>query len=312
MAIHLVYAKGYRTHAPHVITWELTRRLRPRYEVVVHDLLEHGTIVPRPGDVLLGHPQPDPDTIFQRSFRQSGWAKRIVMTPFSHAMPDLCGWMDDLVTQADAYLAICGRYWTATLGASRFAHWAPKLRRLDLAVNPAHFPPIKQNFNPPGRRRFLYIGYVGPAKGTDYLCALADGNPDLHFAWIGGGTMPSQRVHTLGSHDFNLREAQELVATFDFVIATGRSDANPTTLLEGLSWGLAPVCTPQSGYVDEPWLTNIPLDDVAGASAILRQLNEAPEAELAGRVAAGRAALQRHYTWERFAADVEAALTVGG
>jgi glycosyltransferase involved in cell wall biosynthesis len=308
MTIHLVYAKGVRTGAPHAITNELAARLRASADVRVYDLAEVRTIVPQSGDVLIGHPHHDPRTVFASSVSHPGWARRIVMCPFSHAQVELNGWMDGLVDRADTFLAITGKYWLETMATSAFSHWQYKTRRLDLAVNPEHFPPIKTRWNPPGRRKFLYIGYTAPAKGTDYLVSLAEALPWLNVGWIGGGFMPTGRIDVLGPCDFNLPEARRLVAGYDFILATGRSDANPTTLLEGLAWGLVPVCTPQSGYRGEPWVINIPLDDVDRAAAILQRLNDAPEEELAATVARGRAELRSHYTWDRFAADVRSAL----
>lgn len=310
MTVHFIYAKGLRTNAPHSITNELAPRLRELGDVQVYDLAEMQTIRPAQGggDILLGHPHPDPRSVFQASFVQPGWKKRVVICPFSHRLPELNGWMEALVDEADLFLAITGKYWFETVDASLFSHWKHKMRRLDLAVNPRWFPPIKKAWNPAGSRRFLYIGYTGPAKGTDYLCALAEANPAIHFAWMGGGFMPSARIETLGPCDFNLPEAAALVGSFDFVISCGRSDANPATLLEALAWGLVPVCTPQSGYQGEPWLVNIPNEDVAGASAVLQRLNEASESELDERVARGRSELARHYTWDRFGRDVVAAL----
>ncbi|HVT81896.1 MAG TPA: hypothetical protein VHM90_14715 [Phycisphaerae bacterium] len=309
MAVIFIYARGLRASAPHSITNELAPRLRAAFgDVKVYDLSQIATIVPQEGDILIGHPHQDVRTAFQASIGQRGWKRRAVLCPFSHAHLELNGWMDQLVEQADLFLAITGKYWFDTMEDSPLSHWKYKTRRLDLAVNPKWFPAVKRGWNAPGKRKFLYIGYTAPAKGTDYLCQLADANPALHFGWMGGGFMPTPRVEILGPSDFNLPESLRLVASFDFIIACGRSDANPTTLLEGLAWGLVPVCTPQSGYRNERWLVNIPLDNVEAASAVLQRLNTAPEEELNAIVARGRAELERHYTWDRFGNDVVAAL----
>ncbi len=312
MTLHFVYARGIRTSAPHSITQELLPRLRaatpPFGDVILHDLADLRTLTPSSNgnDILLGHPHPDPRTIFAASLRHPGWKRRIVLCPYSHALLELNGWMDDLIEHADTFLAITGKYWFDSMGDSALSHWRYKTRRLDLAVNPQWFPAVKRAWNPPGQRRFLYIGYAAPAKGTDYLAALADANPDLHFGWIGGaGPIPSSSaIEMHGPCDFNLTESLRLIASYDFLISCGRSDANPTTILEALAWGLVPVCTPQSGYQNEKWLVNIPLDDLPIASALLHELNHAPESELSAAISAGRAELSTHYTWDRFGDDV--------
>lgn len=312
MTIHLVYAKGIRTSAPHVITRELAVRLGKHAAVKVYDLAERRVIVPERGDVLIGHPHTDPASVLAASFSQGGWAKRIVMCPYSHGIPEICAWVDDLVCAADRFLAITGNHWFETMERTLFSHWKYKTRQLDLAVDPRYFPALKSRWNLAGKRRFLYIGYAAPAKGTDYLGALAEANAGIHFGWIGGGAMGSNRIEVLGPCDFNLPEARELVAGYDFLITTGRSDANPTTILEALAWGIVPVCTAESGYRGQAWVVNVPLDDVAGASRILQELNAAPEAELTERVEAGRRELAQHFTWDRFADDVLAAVREPG
>jgi len=57
-------------------------------------------------------------------------------------------------------LAITGNAWMKRLKDSPFQHWEPKIVHVDLAVDRADFPIIKKNFNPAGKRRFLYIGHT--------------------------------------------------------------------------------------------------------------------------------------------------------
>lgn len=299
MTVHFVYIKGDSISTPAAITNEVAARLALRFALKVYDWAERITIHPEPGDVLIGHPSLDDDTVFNTSFYQPGWARRIVFSPFAHAMLEYNGYTDPFAVEAELYLAICGKYWFDTNESSKTSHWHYKMVHCDLAVNREHFPQIKHSFNPPGRRRFLYIGRPGACKGTDYLAALAQANPTVDFGWCGQGHIPSPRITAYGLQDFRTTEAKQLVANYDFLITCGRSDANPTTILESAAWGLIPVATLQSGYCGDDWLVNIPLDDVTGASAVLRRLNECPEVELLRRQAAGFHQLDRHYNWDR-------------
>src|SRR5262245_18551823 len=120
MTIHLVYAKGIRRITPQAITRELAAFLADRFPVKVYDLAEIGTIHPEPGDILLGHPQRDPRTIFTSSFHQPGWARRIIMCPYSHGIPEICAWLDPLMEEADSFLAITGKPWFDTMDESVF------------------------------------------------------------------------------------------------------------------------------------------------------------------------------------------------
>lgn len=328
MTVHFVYNKGPFLKTPETIMHELSRRLAGRCHLKTYSTLERGTIMPSPGDILLGHPSRYArDSIFNRSFEQDGWAKKIVFCPFSHAMPRDAAAIDPLVDRADHYLALCGPWWFDTMGDSLLSHWRYKTMRCDLGINRSDYPLTKTGFNPPGQRRFLYIGNAGPMKGVDYFCALAEANPHLSFGWIGwqgpgqrpAGTLrreyrPLERrllsgpVITHGGANWRDRASTDLVASHDFLLTCGRSDSNPTTILEATAWGLVPVAPVQCGYYGDDWLLNIPLDDIVGASSVLNALNMAPEAELVARQAAGLRRLDSHYTWDRAADQIMACI----
>jgi hypothetical protein len=306
--IHLVYAPGNHICAPFSITNEVAARLREHYEVIIHDFEGSDTILPKPGDVLLGHPHPKPGKTFANSFWQSGWSKRIPLIPFSFGLPsfqaDFDGYLDPLVEHADCFLAICGTYWSQTLKESVFSHWESKYIQVDLAVRRDHYPVIKDRFNPAGSRRFVYIGTARDYKGTNFLAKLARHNRNLDIGWIGLAPAKYKNIQLHGQMDFAEPAAKELLKSYDFLLTCGRSDANPTTILEAAAWGMIPVCTPQSGYWHEDWFANIPLDDVKGASKILQALNVADQSKLMQMQQSGIAALDRHYNWDRFANQV--------
>ena len=308
MTIHFIYVKGDSIGTPFAITNELSARLSQKYPIIVYDWQEKTTIYPAPGDILLGHPHPIANTIYRRSFRQQGWSKRILLCPFAHAIPEYIAFLDETVCEANCYLAICGEYWTDTIKDSIVSHWLNSIRRIDLAVRSDHFPFMKTSFNPPGQRLFVTVGRLGENKGSDYLACLARSAPDLSFSWIGGDKFTSSEVQGLGAFDFRERRALDILAKHDFIIQCGRSDANPTTLLEGASLGLIPVCTPQSGYYNTPWIINIPLDNIDKAIEILRGLNSAPECHLIDLQFKARADLENHFNWDRFAEQVIATI----
>jgi glycosyltransferase involved in cell wall biosynthesis len=182
---------------------------------------------------------------------------------------------------------------------------------VDLAVDRLDFPRVKGDLAEPGKRRFLYVGNTAPPKNVGYLSAIARAMPEATVSWAGPGRA-IDGVRSLGVLDFSTADAKGIVASHDFLLTVGNSDANPTTVLEAMAWGLVPVCTPQSGYEDEPGIVNVPLDDVPGAVAVLRRLQSASAAELETLRARNDEALERRYTWDRFAAQVEGAITSEG
>lgn len=308
--IHLVYPHDRgKISAPHVIGWRLADFLARDYEVWLHDWDRREPIRPTAGDVLIGHLNPDPGTVVARSLRQPGWGRKLLLGPFN-LDPRQVAFIDRSIGFADVFCAITGPYWAAKVPTSRFAHWGPKFRPIDLAVDPADYPRIKRAFNPRGSRSILYVGHTRWQKNPRYLEAIAERLPGVTFGWCGAGRRPLRGFQPLGSQDFASEAGRALVARHDFTITVGAFDANPTTILESMAWGLIPVCTPTSGYAGIPSIVNVPLDDADGAAAVLRRLLDAEEAELVALQERNFALVRDQYTWERFgraiAAQVEA------
>ena len=306
--MHLVYPHSERISTPDSIGRELGQRLETRYEVIYYDWSDRGVIVPEPGDVLVGHPHPNPKTIFRRSLRQNGWRRRLMLAPFEHGDLRQIAFEDALVARCDLILAITGPYWFRTVGESACSHWRPKMAHLDLAIDRGDFTPLKESFAGPGRRRIVYIGHKGGYKNTPYLSAIAALVPEAEFAWMGGGAGTIRGLTALGRIDFSTQAGRDLIGQFDFLLTVGKADANPTTILEAMAWGLIPICTPTSGYEGIPSIPNVPADDPAASASIIRRLLMADEVDLVAMREENWRLLDEHYTWDRFAAQVREAI----
>lgn len=309
--IHLVYPHGQRISAPDSIGRELGRRLERRYRVRYYDWDEGIAIKPEPGDVLLGHPHPRAETTFRLSLRQPGWHRRLMIFPFNHGDLKQVAFADAIVPYCDRVLAITGDYWFKSIAGSRCSHWLPKMTHLDLAVDRADFPPLKSGFSPIGSRRVVYIGSTVWFKNTGYLSEIAGLLPETDVGWIGHAPEGIRNLTPLGQFDFASPEGKLAVAQFDLTLAVGTADANPTTILESMAWGLIPLCTPQSGYEGIPSLPNVPLGDARAAAGVVRRYLEAPESELLAMRSANWELLDEHYNWDRFAAEVVEAIEAG-
>lgn len=308
MTVHWVYPTGPQIKTPEAIGRNVAARLRARgWEVVQHGWDDLGRIEPRPGDVLVGHPHYAGGTVFRESARRPGWRRVIAVAPYAHGLPEQVAWFDRVLPVCDLFLAITGPYWFRRVERSPFAHWRPKMVHLDLAIDPADFPRVKRSFHPPGRRKLLYVGDAGWQKNIPYLSAIARRIAPIEVAWA-GGKVGIDGVRPLGFLDFATDAARAVVAEHDFLVTVGRSDANPTTLLEAASWGLVPVCTPQSGYEDEPGFVNVPLDDVEAAARVLRELQACPPERLEALRAENDARLAAHFTWDRFTRQIVEAI----
>ena len=309
--VHFVYPRDADRHSsPYCIGNEVGDRLQRDYDVRFYGWRDTVTIQPGSGDVLLGHPHWRRDSVFDRSVRQPGFARRILMAPYVDDLRQVA-FYDRHMDRCDLFLAITGNYWFDRVEQSAMRRWRPRMRHLDLAVDRAHFPFVKQRFNPAGARRFVYIGHTAHNKNVGYLARLQRDCADADISWIGRGRKKIPGVHPLGFMDFRDPKSLEAVSAFDFMITVGAMDANPTTILEAMAWGLVPVVTMQSGYEHRPGIVNIPLDDAAGAQAVFHRLQNAADAELMTLQHQGQQAIDTLYRWDRFYAQVRAAIDGG-
>jgi hypothetical protein len=290
MTIHFVYPYDPRQiAAPWSIGNQVAAGLRAHgYDVQQYDWEDCGTIEPKLGDVLLGHPHPADGFVFRNSLHR-GWGRVVALAPFNGSEANrtfAATWLDDV----DHFLAICGPHWAAQL--------LPKSSAVDMAVDRAAYPRVT-NFAEPGKRSIAYIGCTVPDKGTDVLAELST-RLDAKVYHFGYGVVGGAVVEC-GHHDF-----KRGAPVVDFVIATGRNDANPTSILEGACWGMIALCTPESGWGEDVAL-RLEHDDMAER---VNFLLGAPTGLLEERRAVVDAALPE-YSWDRFVDKVIEAIGGG-
>ena len=302
--VHLVYPVGNRISTPDAIGRNLKLSIEKFYEVKTYNYDQLKTIHPGNADVLIGHWHPNPLTVFRMSAKKKGWKRVLALAPFC---PDPTGWQNafgnKIIEKCDRYLAITGNAWMKRLKESPFQHWEPKIIHLDLAVDRSDFPFIKKNFSPAGKRSFLYIGHTKWYKNFSFLEKLAQKLPETEFAWM-GGNQPLKNIQGLGKFDFSNKEAKELIQEYDFMITVGSADANPTTILEAMAWGLIPVCSVQSGYEGFSGIRNIPIDNIDDAVKTINDLQSVPEEQLNKWQQDNLDSLYNHFNWERFCSQV--------
>jgi hypothetical protein len=231
---------------------------------VFHDWRYTGDIFLNGGDILFGHPNKDMNTPFWRSLKYGDRIKRVLMFPFHHALPEVNRWADPLVMACEKYIAITAPHWMNTIQKSEFAHWKPKMVRVDMAINTRDFPLVKTRFNE--RRKAFAIGDPRPEKGQDYLINLAT-VADIELIYIGIAPITSNRkIEIWPAMRLDEAAARAIADQCDLFIHTGVSDANPTTILEVSSWGFPVAATKGSGWstldgVVDYTLTRNPAED---------------------------------------------------
>lgn len=301
--------------APLSITHHVLQALRTLGPVKLYDWSERLAIRPEPGDILIGHPYPgDPSRVWNRACLHGGFKACLALVPVHHGMPEICLNMEDYISRCDHLLGITGPYWWDTWEQGAFAHWKQRMTPVDMAINIQNYPRVKVRFNPPGRRKFLFIGNGAPYKGAHLLSLLFGLAIDQHCVWVGADrNLPNLERRPAMSLTGDSLKA--LVEENDFFVTMGVSDANPTTILEAMAWGLPVACTPQSGYDCRhlPELHTMSTTDMALNMEVLRRLQRAPDVELLAAADRARAQVERDYTFDHFTRTVlEAVKSFGG
>lgn len=214
--------------------------------------------------------------------------------------------VDRLLPLTNVLFGIMGEYWWDQWDLSPYAHWKPKMIRLDMAVDVTRYPRIKMRFNPPGKRGYLYIGPSNDVrKGSDFLGQLMGLLDDYPKGWIGGGEQDIPNM----AHISNIRPLTpafmtDIAEKYDFLISPSRADPNPTTILESMAWGFPVLCTPQSGYYQTSYRRNLYLDDIDKSLTVLEELQYADEADLVRMADEARQVVEKDYTWAKFTSTV--------
>lgn len=309
MTVHLIYKSGDRVSTPFAIGRELARRLARDYDLKCHDPASRETIRPSPGDILIGHPGWDSRTIFQRSVREPGWARRIAIHPFCPADLENYAHLAFEVPLCDAFLAITGRVWIDRLPSTMFAPWAGKLVHLDLAINREHFPFLTgDRVAPVGKRRFLFVGNHPSYKNVGFLDRLAAAMPEVEFHRIGPSSRHFAHLRQHGAMDFSDKATLELATSFDFMITPSELDANPTTILEAMALGLVPVAPEGSGYYESDGVINISGNDLASAVNTIERLQVLSAPEILNIRKKNLSRLMDYYNWSRFYSQVKSVI----
>jgi len=312
MKIFLVYAfqpDSGRIDSPYCITSHLHKYLSDRAEVT-YDVWDSKNI-PEPDEdtVFIGHPHYDKSTITQQVFaRDLKFKAKCTIHPFHHKRPEDNWPFDEISKKADKIFSICGPYWYDSVQNTQFAHWKPKMTRIDMAVDKNHFPFLRKKFNIKGKRTLAYIGSSMPQKNLGMMIEIMKAMPDITLNWYGGdGDHPLAKlknVQAIGWRHLTKKVAQSIIDESDIFISTSISDANPTTLLESRAWGLITACTKESGYYNDEFFTELIANNVAQSVSAIRELLNKDEKYLMQRAINSRVEIENKYNWDNFCETV--------
>jgi hypothetical protein len=307
MTIHFVYPHLNKISTPHAIGYEVISYLEKNgYKVKAYDLYDSipSDFQPQVGDILLGHPRWEIKSAFDALVRKKGWHRVCVIHPFCPA--DLASYahLYKYCQLADRFIAITGKHWKGAVGDTSFSEWRGKFLQLDLAVSLDNFPRVKQKFNPPNKRKFLFIGNHPHYKNVGFLNLLAGHFPDVEFHRIGPRSRHFKNLIQHGPHALNSSFAIDLISKADFHITMGNADANPTTILEAAAMGLISVAPVGSGYYEADGVLNISGENMGQAIQTIQYLISVDSKILEEKRSQMDFLLKSRYTWIRFVDEV--------
>tara|TARA_B100001540_G_C15814685_1_gene646493 strand:+ start:1777 stop:2862 length:1086 start_codon:yes stop_codon:yes gene_type:complete len=299
--IHLVYPFDLKKK---IVPWEegnqIYKSLNDVYKFKNYNWMSFDKINPEPGDILLGHPNSFPFTSFRRSIKNPNWEKVIIFQPYNED-PLQLSYINKLIPYCDQFIALCGKYWFNRIRKSIFKEWHGIIDHIDLGINNKLFPFIKKKINPEGKRRFLYIGndysYNNFAKNTKYLEQISKKFDDNLFGSIGNKNFSNFKNY--GWLNFNDRKSLKIIKKYDFLISTSSHDANPSTILEGMSWGLLPVITKETGY-KESSIYYLPLNSLNEAVKRIKKIQNLNEEYLKKIQSENLNLVKNKYNWGNY------------
>ena len=300
--VHLIYpASIFLDTNPWSIGNNVIKALKNDFCVKTYLWTSLGKISPNKGDILIGHCNSNPFTIFQRSLRNENWSKVILLQPYNED-PMQLSYLYNVIDKCDYFLAICGDYWFKRISNSKFKKWKPKMIQQNLGINQKLYPFIKKKFNKKGERKFLYIGndyaYNNFAKNLPYLKKISESLGIKYFATAGNKKVGS--IKHFGWLNFQDKKSLDILKNYDFLIQTSTNDANPSTILEAISRGLIPVATKQCGYSKENSIINIPLNNLKKTKKILNYLQHVSANSLKKIQQNNNNLLTKKYNWSNF------------
>ena len=294
--IHLVYVRNSKIiKNPYSIGNNLYAYLRKFYKIKFYKWDTINKINPDRNDILIGHSHPNPYTVFRLSMKNKKWSKVILLQPFTTNLLQV-GFLINVLPYCDLFISICGKFWHTKIKDSKFKIWNRIIKQIDMGIDRNDYPFIKKKFNEKKKRKFLYIGNSTVEKNLNYLSKLAKATDSSKFSSIGANV---EGIRNYGYLNLKKKFSLQIIKNYDFLILTSSYDANPTVILEALSFGLIPVVTNECGFSKMKGIINIDLKNIKKNQKLIFKLQNVQSKNLKKIQKYGSDILQKS-TWDKF------------
>lgn len=297
--------------SPHASSRNILHNLKQFGRVRFYSLYEKGCITLQPNDIFIGHPvakggfsyesrpeEDERDSVVSNTLRKNrDNHNKYIILPFANDIK-LVSWAKDLVENyADKIIIIGGEIWTRDWKNTPFGKvsWDNVLR-LDNGIDPEEYPRVKFSFNPPQKRKFLYIGHCGWYKNTKELERIAEQMPGFEGGHIGAGSVKGWKK-IADFADLTPEFMSKIAKEYDIFVTVSTADAQATTIMENTCFGFPIACTPETGY-EAPSIIRLDTGDTAGNITKLLALKNADEAVLLKYVEENLAYVKKNHSWK--------------
>jgi len=318
-----VITSKWPLRSPYEITKNVYNKLLTIDKTHLYHLHEKNRIKFKNNDIFLGHPH-FPQTNSIKSVTEYAIQSKVrpkklaVITPLhcntnvntKHINEEYLNHINNFFPKIDILFGIMGEYWWDQWDNSPYAHWKSKMVRLDMAINSKVYKKVKFKFNEKNQRKFLFIGANDPTKGISYLSELAKSFSYGTFGWIGSGKDIKNVYKESDFRNLDSNFMKKIAMKYDFIISPSFGDANPTTILEAMSWGFPVVCTPQSGYYENSHRFNIDSSNIKTTINTLNHIQNLSEEDLINISNKARKDVETNYTWKKFTSSIIDSLNI--
>lgn len=232
-----------------------------------------------------------------------------MLIPYSNE-PQYLRWANELIEKYGKNLNLAllgGKIWFDNWDQSLWKDYMIKSKvRLDMGINATSYSVVKKKFNPKGKRGFFYVGSALWYKNIPQLEKIAEQMSEYTFGYVGGGPIKGWK-QIASFADLDEGFMSKISEKYDFFVNVSR-DAQVTTVLEQMCFGMVVACTPESGYVC-PSLVSLTTDDTSYNVEMLKKLQDMDENELLEIAKKNREFVIQHHPWKQF---TDAVLTLVG
>ncbi len=200
-----------------------------------------------PEDILIGHVGS-----WVKKASEAGFYNIVLFNPANQWYPtrnnsyfESSATIAEQVHIAKLVIAQSGSVWRMTAEVDYPEKW----RWIDIGVDPYLFPIIKNTFNRPGKRKFLFFHlYDNAQKGADLAFEMINSRPKYEFVSINGRFPKSPNLRHYSKMPNTGKLFRKILKDCDFILIPSHEDAQPGSYIEAASIGLIPVASYTSGY----------------------------------------------------------------